>query len=43
MTTELEETLDVQPKASLEQIDLALKSFVHLAARYYGQSESSPD
>lgn len=34
-STELEETLSVPPKATLEQIDLSLKAFVFFCARYY--------
>lgn len=32
---ELDEALSVPPTASLEQIDLALRTFVYFCARYY--------
>lgn len=33
--TELEDALTVPPTPSLEQIDLALRTFVYFCARYY--------
>ena len=33
--TELDETLSIPAKATLEQIDVSLKSFIYFGARYY--------
>lgn len=37
---ELEEAISVPPAASLEQIDLALRTFVYFCARYYRELTS---